>query len=60
MVLKNIKNQRKEALNDMIDCIELKAKNLTSNTGVSLLLNYTNEQGIFQALNEIMVFDNNG
>ena len=34
----------------MIDKIEFTAKNLTSNTGVLLLLNYTEEQRIFQEL----------
>ena len=47
------KNQRKEALNDMIDKVEFTAKNLTSNAGVLLLLNYTEEQRIFQELDEI-------
>ena len=42
------KNQRKGALNDMIDKVEFIAKNLTSNTGVLLLLNYTEEQRISQ------------
>ena len=42
----------------MIAKIEFIAKNLTSNAGVLLLLNYTNEPGIFQALDEILVFDN--
>ena len=48
----------KGALNDMIDKIEFIAKNLTSKPGILLLLNYTNEQGIFQALDEILLFDN--
>ena len=39
----------------MIDKIEFTAKNLTSNAGVLLLLNYSNEPGIFQALDEILV-----
>jgi len=34
----------------MIDKIEFTAKNLTSNAGVLLLLNYTEEQRIFQEL----------
>ena len=42
----------------MIDKIEFTAKNLTSNAGVLLCFNYTNEQGIFQALDEILLFDN--
>ena len=56
--MKLLKNQRKGALNDMIDKIEFTAKNLTSNAGVLLLLNYTEEQKIFQELDEILVFDN--
>ncbi len=32
----------------MIDKVEFPAKNLTSNAGVLLLLNYTEEQKIFQ------------
>ena len=52
------KNQRKEALNDMIDRIEFTAKNLKSNVVVLLLLNHTNEQGMFQTLDEILVFNN--
>ena len=42
----------------MIDKIEFTAKNLTSNSGVLLLLNYTEEQRIFQKLDEMLVFDN--
>jgi hypothetical protein len=42
----------------MIDKIEFTATNLTSNAGVLLLLNYTEEQRIFQELDEILVFDN--
>jgi hypothetical protein len=42
----------------MIDKIEFPAKNLTSNAGVLLLLNYTEEQRIFQAIDEMLVFDN--
>ena len=42
----------------MIDKIEFTAKNLTSNAGVLLLLNYTEEQRIFQAIDEMLVFDN--
>jgi len=42
----------------LIDKIEFTAKNLTSNAGVLLLLNYTEEQRIFQELDEILVFDN--
>ena len=33
-------------------------KNLTSNAGILLLLNYTEEQRIFQELDEMLVFDN--
>jgi hypothetical protein len=58
VVLSLLKTQRKGALNDMIDKVEFTAKNLTSNAGVLLLLNYTEEQRIFQELNEILVFDN--
>ena len=42
----------------MIDKAEFTAKNLTSNAGVLLLLNYTEEQRIFQAIAEMLVFDN--
>lgn len=42
----------------MIDKIEFTAKNLTSNAGVLLLLNYTEEQRIFQELDENLIFDN--
>jgi hypothetical protein len=42
----------------MINKVEFTAKNLTSNAGVLLLLNYTEEQRIFQELNENLVFDN--
>ena len=42
----------------MIDKVEFTAKNLTSNAGVLLLLNYTEEQRIFQELNEMLAFDN--
>jgi hypothetical protein len=42
----------------MIDKIEFTAKNLTSNAGFLLLLNYTEEQRIFQAIDEMLVFDN--
>ncbi len=42
----------------MIYKVEFTAKNLTSNAGVLLLLNYTEEQRIFQELDEILVFDN--
>jgi hypothetical protein len=38
----------------MIDKVEFTAKNLTSNAGVLLLLNYTEEQRIFQELDEIV------
>jgi len=43
VVLSLLKTQRKGALNDMIDKVEFTAKNLTSNAGVLLLLNYTEE-----------------
>ena len=52
------KTQRKGALNDMIDKVEFTAKNLTSNAGVLLIFNYTEEQRIFQELDEMLVFDN--
>ena len=42
----------------MIDKIEFTAKNLTSNAGVLLLLNYTEEEGIFQELDKTLAFDN--
>jgi len=42
----------------MIDKVEFIAKNLTSNAGVLLLLNYAEEQRIFQELDEMLVFDN--
>ncbi|HZK69978.1 MAG TPA: hypothetical protein VFD03_00475 [Clostridia bacterium] len=42
----------------MIDKIEFTAKNLTSNAGVLLLRNYTEEQRIFQDLDEMLTFDN--
>ena len=58
MVSKPTKNQRKGALNDMIDKVEFTAKNLTSNAGVLLLLNYTEEQNIFQDLDEMLFFEN--
>jgi len=57
-VSKPTKNQRKGALNDMIDKVEFTAKNLTSNAGVLLLLNYTEEQNIFQDLDEMLFFEN--
>jgi len=58
VVLSLLKTQRKGALNGMIDKIEFTATNLTSNAGVLLLLNYTEEQRTFQAIAEILVFDN--
>ena len=58
MVLSLLKTQRKGALNGMINKIEFTAKNLTSNAGVLLLLNYTEEQRIFQDFDEMLVFDN--
>ena len=42
----------------MIDKVEFTAKNLTSNAGVLLLLNYIEEPRIFQELDERLVFDN--
>jgi len=42
----------------LIDKIEFTAKNLISNAGVLLLLNYTEEPRIFQAIDEMLVFDN--
>jgi len=42
----------------MIDKVEFTAKNLTSNAGVLLLPNYTEEQRIFQELDGMLVFDN--
>jgi len=42
----------------MIDKVEFTAKNLTSNAGVLPLLNYTDEQGIFQDLDEMLIFGN--
>jgi len=42
----------------MIDKVEFIAKNLTSNAGVLLLLNYVEEQRIFQDFDEMLVFDN--
>jgi len=42
----------------LIDKIEFTAKNLTSNAGVLLLLNYKEEQRIFQVIDKILVFDN--
>jgi hypothetical protein len=41
-----------------IDKIEFTAKNLTSNAGVLLLLNYTEGRRIFQEIDEMWVFDN--
>jgi hypothetical protein len=58
VVLKPTKKPKKGALNDMIDKVEFTAKNLTSNAGVLLLLNYTEEQRIFQELDENLIFDN--
>ena len=55
---KPTKNQRKGALNVVIDKVEFTAKNLTSNAGVLLLVKYTEEQRIFQEFDEILVFDN--
>ena len=42
----------------MINNVEFTAKNLTSNAGVLPLLNYTENQGIFQDLDEILFFEN--
>ena len=58
MLSRLLKIQRKGALNDMIDKVEFTAKNLTSNAGVLLLLNYTEEQKIFQDLDEMLFFEN--
>ena len=57
-MLSLLKTPRKGALNDIINKVEFTAKNLTSNAGVLLLLNYTEEQRIFQAITEMLVFDN--
>jgi len=56
--VKHTKNQRNGALDDMIDKIEFSAKNLTSNAGVLLLFNYTEEYKIFQEPNENLISDN--
>ena len=58
VVLSRLKTQRKGALNGTIDKVEFTAKNLTSNAGVLLLFNYTEEQRIFQAIDEMLVLDN--
>ena len=58
MLLKHIKNHKKRHLITIIDKIEFSAKNLTSNYGVLLLLNCTNEKGMLQALDKNLVFDN--
>lgn len=42
----------------MINKIEFTAKNLTSNAGILPLLNYTEEQEIFQDINENLFFEN--
>jgi len=42
----------------MINEIQFTEKNLTSYAGVLPLLNYTNEEGIFQVLNEMLIFEN--
>ena len=42
----------------MINKIEFTAKNLTSNAGILPLLNYTEEQEIFQDIDEILFFEN--
>lgn len=42
----------------MINNIEFTAKNLTSNAGVLPLLKYTEEQNIFQEINEKLLFEN--
>jgi len=41
----------------MIDKTEFSAKNLTANAGILPLLNYTSEQGIFQELEDNLIFD---
>jgi len=40
----------------MIDKVEFTARNLTSNTGVLVLLNYTEEQRIFQVKYSLSYF----
>lgn len=42
----------------MINLIKFTAKNLTSNAGVLLLLDYSNDEGMFQEIDEILVLDN--
>ena len=42
----------------MINDVQFTEKNLTSYAGVLPLLNYTNEEGIFQVLNEMLIFEN--
>jgi len=42
----------------MINEIQFTEKNLTSYAGVLPLLNYTNEEGIFQVLDEMLLFEN--
>ena len=42
----------------MINNVVFTEKNLTSNAGVLPLLNYTEEQGIFQDLDDILSFEN--
>ena len=58
MVLILLKTSRKRVLIGKIDKVEFKAKNLTSNAGVLFLLNNTEEQRISQAIDEILIFDN--
>lgn len=42
----------------MINDVQFKEKNLTSNAGILPLVNYTNDQGIFQVLDEMLTFEN--
>jgi len=42
----------------MINDVQFTEKNLTSYAGVLPLLNYTNEEGIFQVLDEMLLFEN--
>jgi len=42
----------------MINDIQFTEKNLTSYAGVLPLLNYTNDEGIFQVLDEVLQFEN--
>ena len=42
----------------MINKIDFKSRNLTSNAGLFLLLQYTKDEGIFDMIEENLVFDN--